>query len=301
MGTMHINREKLRELDKEREQSKPSEQEAFPNQDSEVKCEQAKEAAAENKKSAEKTHLPGKYILLTVIAVILVAAAAFKIYMDVAYQPKTPAKDLIPSNLNVEISDNMIVVRNPKPLEDSEKAGLILYSGLRIDGQCYLPLMIKLANLGYDCFLPVSSGNQPYLNIEGADSVIRKYEDITRWFLIGHSSACTPAALYAQNDPKAIEGLVFLGGYTDADISKTELPVLSLIGTKDTVVDPEMMEGSKKNVPASAEFLSLKGGNNTGFADTELFGGDSSAEISFEDQISKTTAEIDRFVQQILQ
>ncbi len=354
---MHIDREKLRELDKEEEQKieqevveestasfkpalspatefvdktfwndsfkqenvqeKPAEDDKAEEEKPEaVKAEEEKpsdavpaeefisepkETETETKeKLPKKKKFPAKYILLIIACIILLAAAGFKIYMDAAHKPKTPASELIPANLNVEISDNMLVVRNPQPVMEMEKAGIIFYSELRVDGQCYLPLMIALANMGYDCFLPVASGNQPYLNIEGADSVVRKYEDIENWILVGHGSACTPAAMYANQNAEGLKGLIFLGGYSDSDISGTGIPVLSLIGTKDTTMNPEKLEASKKNLPETAESVSIDGANHTGFVDTNLLRGDSDADISFEDQILRTSTEIDRFARKIL-
>ena len=144
--------------------------------------------------------LSGKWILLIVALVLILAASLFKVYMDQSYKPLNSDKTLDTSELDIDITDNMIVVRNSNKANEPAKGGLVFYSDLRVEGECYLPLMIKLSNMGYDCFLPIAFGNQPYLNTEGAISVIRKYPSIKNWFLVGHSNSCTPAATFAEDN-----------------------------------------------------------------------------------------------------
>lgn len=249
----------------------------------------------------EKRRLSGKWILLIIVLVLALLAAAFKIYMDQSYKPQDSYKKMDTSELDIEITDNMIVVRNSNLSNEPEKAGLIFYSDLRVEPECYLPLMVKLANKGYDCFLPVAFGNQPYLNTEGAISVIRKYVSIKNWFLIGHSRSCTTAASFAAKEPGKLRGLIYLGGYSEKDLSSYKLPLLSIRGTKDGIVNPLKFEDAKENDPKGTEYQVIKDGNNSGFVDTTLLDGDKESGLSFQEQTDQTVDLIDRFSYQAIQ
>lgn len=255
---------------------------------------EAKTAAEADRK--ERRKLPGKYILLGAVLFILLAAAAFKVYMDVSFRPVTEVRASDYKELNISVTDNQIEVRNPNRSNKGEKTAIIFYSDLRVDGECYLPLMIALAEKGYDCFLPTALGNQTYLNVDGADTIIRQFSGFKKWALVGHSRSCDTAAAYAEGNPDRLNALIFLGGFSDRDLSRLDLSLLSIIGTKDTVVNLTKAEAAKAEAPRDSVYVTLSGGNNSGFINSGLLTGDSKADITQEEQIRQTAEQIDRFL-----
>lgn len=255
---------------------------------------ETKTAAEADRK--ERRKLPGKYILLGAVLFILLAAAAFKVYMDVSFRPVTEVRASDYKELNISVTDNQIEVRNPNRSNKGEKTAIIFYSDLRVDGECYLPLMIALAEKGYDCFLPTALGNQTYLNVDGADTIIRQFSGFKKWALVGHSRSCDTAAAYAEGNPDRLNALIFLGGFSDRDLSRLDLSLLSIIGTKDTVVNLTKAEAAKAEAPRDSVYVTLSGGNNSGFINSGLLTGDSKADITQEEQIRQTAEQIDRFL-----
>ena len=235
----------------------------------------------------KKIHIPGKYILLGIIILVLVAALLFKVFMSVSYKPVATVKTGDYPELNITITDNEIEVRNPNLSNPGEKAGIIIYPDLRVEGECYLPLMIALAEKGFDCFLPKAYGNQPYLNADGAKKIIRKYPGIGHWVLVGHSHSIDSAAGYAASHPNEIGGLIYLGGGSGVDLSSHTIPLISVSGSQDTISTEASREKLKKNNPADTIYTTIEGGNNGGFLNAPLLAGDSEALISRDDYIQQ--------------
>ena len=156
--------------------------------------------------------------------------------------------------------------------------------------------MEKLANLGYDCFLPQAFGNDAYYNVDGANSAIRKYNAIEVWIIAAHGSACEPAASFITDYPEKVQGVIWLGGYSEQDLSSLPLCGLSIIGSNDTVINREQWEKAKSLAPSNMEYQTIEGANHSGFADIALMYGDSDAEISFDEQTDESVRLIHDFL-----
>ena len=299
---MHINREQLKAKNQESSKEEQMISQAPSGSEHSNSIQEpvsvTKETGSHSKpnSSKNKKKLSSKDIWLIVVLAVILAATCFKVYMDNSYKPENNGAEIDDSKLNIDLTDNMLVVRNPKRGELKQKIGIIFYQDNRIDGKCYLPLMKKLALLGYDCFLPVALGNQSYLNVEGAETVIRKYVSIKTWVVVGHSSGCYPASSYVSEKPEKVQALIFLGGYSGFDLSASKVAALSILGSEDTVVNKGGFEKSKGLLPADAVFETNEGGNHSGFVDTSLIFGDSEASISFDQQTDKTTEIIHDFL-----
>lgn len=301
---MHINRERLKNIEHTQEAleaSKEGDKALIAAPRTGTAEEKAPDASKpEAKKRAPKPQKPKGYyakrLFAALVLVVILAACLFKIYMDNSYRSNSSAEDLDDSFLNIEITDNTLVIRNPTLGETSVKTGLVFYQNLRVEPDSYLLLMQQLANLGYDCFLPTASGNQPYLNVEGAETVIRKYTGVKRWILVSHDAGCTPAAQYAAENPNLVDGLIHLGGFSDIDLSATDLTFLSVLGTEDGIIDTASYEEAKQYAPEGATFLTMRGANNSGFADSVLFKGDRQAQLSPAEQREMTALLIHTFL-----
>lgn len=259
----------------------------------------AEEVCPDPGPSSGKKRSKAGWILLAAVILLFVCSGVYKIYMDVSFQPAVDPKDMETGDLNVRINDNMIVVRNNDMKGRTEKVGIIFYSALRVDPGCYYPLMVRLSQQGYDCFLPIAFGNQSYLNTAGADKIIRKFTSVVHWYLAGHAGGCDQAARYAAAHPDRIEGLIFLGGAPGLDLSGLPKPLLSISGSEDTMISEKKRERAKKNAPAESGYEIIPGGNGTGFTNsTAVLDGDSPAKIDPEEQIDITAALMDSFIQE---
>ena len=303
---MHINREELKKKNQDTQVNETLSSEVssisassktVSKNSSHEKYEKAILVPKNKEEQNVRKKLPTKYIWLIVLLAVILAASCIKIYSDNSYKPQNQGKEIDASILNIKKTDNMLVVRNPKLGETKHKIGIIFYQDNRIEGECYLPIMKKLALLGYDCFLPVAFGNQAFLNVDGADSVIRKYESIKKWILVGHGGSCRFISEYASENPDKTDGVIFLGGYSGNDLSDLSLAALSIIGSDDSVINNTKYENAKSLLPKDAEYKILNGGNHSGFADTTLISGDSKGSLSFDQQTDKSVKFIHSFIQ----
>ena len=250
------------------------------------------------KKPAKRAH--GKLILIGIVVVLLLLLSAFKIYVDNNYKPLHTMDDYqAMTSYEIEISDNALAVQNPQAIANKTAIGLIIYGDERVQRECYLPLMIALAEHGYCAYLPTTFGNLPVLNQEGAEYVIRTYRSVHTWYIIAHGKACPVAARYAKAYASKINGLIYLGGASyHTDLSDLELPLLSIAGSNDSLLDTTRAEKAKNNNPAGSQYITIPDGNHSGILDTILMRGDTPSSLTNEEQINQTVLSISTFLKQ---
>ena len=76
-----------------------------------------------------------------------------------------------------------------------------------------------------------------------------KYPEIEEWYIGGHSLGGSMAASYLADHADEYEGLILLGSYSTADLSETDLEVLSVYGSEDKVMNRVKYEENKSNLP----------------------------------------------------
>jgi len=68
------------------------------------------------------------------------------------------------------------------------------------------------------------------------------------------------------------------------NLSKSDVKVMSISGTRDGLSTPEKVEASKRNLPKGTEYVAIEGGNHAQFGDYGSQSGDNKADISLKDQ-----------------
>ena len=92
------------------------------------------------------------------------------------------------------------------------------------------------------------------------------------------------------------EGLILLGSYSTAEVT---LPVLSIYGSEDGVMNREKYEKNKENLPSDFVEIIIEGGSHAYFGMYGNQNGDGKASITNEEQINKTTDLIITFIKGI--
>lgn len=128
--------------------------------------------------------------------------------------------------------------------------------------------------------LAILSGNK-------ADKIREDFKD--QDFVIGgHSLGGVMASRYANAnlDDERLKGIYFMASYPDekGTLAKTDLPVISITGSEDKVMNQEAPNEAKAYLPEQTEFVSISGGNHGGFGSYGHQKGDGEAKISNEDQ-----------------
>jgi pimeloyl-ACP methyl ester carboxylesterase len=109
---------------------------------------------------------------------------------------------------------------------------------------------------------------------------------IESWYLGGHSLGGAMAALYVDQHPNQINGLVLWAAYPaeSNDLSSENVRVLSVYASNDGVASEEERVAVADKLPAATTYVEITGGNHAQFGDYGKQSGDGIATISPEYQ-----------------
>ncbi len=104
------------------------------------------------------------------------------------------------------------------------------------------------------------------------------------------------AASYLADNTNDYEGLILLGSYSTADLSGTELDVLSVYGSEDKVLNREKYDENKSNLPDNFTEVVIDGGCHAYFGMYGAQDGDGTPTITNKEQINLTVDAIVRLI-----
>ena len=170
--------------------------------------------------------------------------------------------------------------------------GFIFYPGGNVEYTAYVPLMQACAEEGILCVLVEMPFNLAVLDVNAADGIQEEYPEIEEWYIGGHSLGGSMAASYIADHTEEYEGLILLGSYATADLSDTDLAVLSLFGSEDKVMNREKYDKNKSNLPDDLTEFVIDGGCHAYFGMYGAQDGDGTPTITNEEQIRVTVENI---------
>jgi len=239
----------------------------------------------ENKR--KRRILVAALITITLLAAIIVACA---LYVNDYYRADESAIDAFMPMNDVKVSEgeNGVTVFEPK----NATAGLIFYPGGKVEHTSYAPLMAACASEGVLCVLVKMPFNLAVFDMNAADGIQESFPEIEDWYIGGHSLGGSMAASYIAKHTDEFDGLILLGSYSTADLSATDLAVLSIYGSEDGVMNREKYDTNKANLPDDLIEVVIEGGNHACFGMYGAQNGDGAASITNEEQIRLTADEI---------
>ena len=175
-------------------------------------------------------------------------------------------------------------------------AGLIFYPGGKVQCEAYVPLMEKCAENGIFCVLIDMPGNLAVLNPNAAAGIQEEYSHIKKWYIGGHSLGGAMASSYVSKHSEEYCGLILLAAYSTSDISDSGLPVVSIYGSEDKVLNMEVYEKNRDNLPSGFEEVILDGGCHAYFGCYGLQDGDGTPTITNEEQMEQTVDTLESFI-----
>ena len=237
-----------------------------------------KRFCAENKKTLLRVVFP-------ILLLSLLCGGSFG-YLETYYHADPSAAQAVSADLSVreKMLDNGDTVLDPVGVS----VGVIFYPGGKVEETAYLPLLRALAQKGVLCVLCKMPFRLAVLDLHAADDVRAQFPDIERWYIGGHSLGGAMASVEAAKHPGAYNGLILLAAYSAADLSGTDLRVLSLYGSEDGVLNREKYEQRKAQLPADFQERVIEGGCHAGFGAYGPQRGDGVPAISGEQQIRLT-------------
>ena len=209
------------------------------------------------------THKKLRLVLAIILAVVIVCAGAFAVYVNDYYRAEETAVQAMAVDGAVsvyELTDSLTVFAPEEPL-----AGLIFYPGGKVEHTAYAPLLRTCAERGILCVLVQMPCNLAVLNVNGADGIHERFPEISHWYIGGHSLGGAMAASYASGHVNELDGVVLLAAYSTEDLTQSGLAVCSIYGSEDGVMNKEKYDASKANLPDDAVEFVIVGGCHAGF------------------------------------
>ena len=153
--------------------------------------------------------------------------------------------------------------------------------------------MSALAEKGVLCILIPMPFNLAVLDMNAAKGMTEQYPGIDDWYIGGHSLGGSMAASFVADNSDDFEGLILLGSYSTTQIT---IPVLSIYGSEDKVMNREKYDKYKSNINSSLTETVIDGGCHAYFGMYGAQDGDGMPSISNEEQINITVTEIITFI-----
>ena len=219
------------------------------------------------------------------LGVLLGLALAFFLYVSAYSRADETALAALRSDEKVRVSRTDYGWFFDGPAEET---ALIFYPGGKVEETAYAPLLRLVAEEGMDACLVKMPFRLAVLAPDRADRVLAAH-DYPNWVLGGHSLGGAMAARYASEHGEALAGLVLLAAYPTRPLPEG-LPVLSVCGSEDGVVNREKLEAGEQFLPAGVQICELPGGNHAQFGSYGPQRGDGRAQISPERQWEETAA-----------
>lgn len=236
--------------------------------------------------------------MLQAVVVVLLAAAFTVVWYLQPYQPDQAAKAAMQSGEGITVTDtgDWIVFEGGETVAP----GVIFYPGALVKSESYAPLARSLAGGGYRVFIARMPLHLASSDINRAHQVLKAYPQ--QPFVIGgHSLGGAMAARYASRHVQKISGVFLLGAYPDKrdSLKETGLPVLSLLGSRDGVVNRDEYELSRAYLPDDTVYMTIEGGNHAQFGSYGFQEGDSPAAITPQEQWQQTAAALEEWLKKV--
>ena len=226
---------------------------------------------------------------MSVILTFVIIAGVCAIYLSDYYRADNEAiSAFLPQGTTwKEESDGMIVFE-----PEGATKGFIFYPGGKVEYTAYIPLMQACAEEGILCVLVEMPFHLAVFDVNAADGIQQEYPEIEEWYIGGHSLGGSMAASYLADKADDYEGLILLGSYSTANLSDTNLDVLSVFGSEDKVMNREKYQDNRSNLPSNFTEIVIDGGCHAYFGVYGEQDGDGTPKISNEEQICITVEHI---------
>ena len=216
-----------------------------------------------------------------ILAAVLIILTACAVYLG-DYYPADPETAALLEDAIISEDGNLVF----QP--EQAAAGLIFYPGGKVDHRAYAPLMHELSSRGILCVLVEMPFRLAVLDVNAAKGIPEAFPQIDTWYIGGHSLGGSMAATHLSEHTDVFDALVLLGSYSTADLSETNLAVLSVYGSEDLVLNREKYNQYRENLPAGFREVIIDGGCHANFGMYGPQEGDGTPTITVSQQILLT-------------
>ena len=179
-------------------------------------------------------------------------------------------------------------------LETAETA-VIFYPGGRVDPGAYGQLLQMISDRGIPVIVARMPLNLAILHGSAASDIVKEHPEVDHWILAGHSLGGYMASGWVAKHKGGADGLILLAAYPTREI---DVPVLSIYGSADGVLNRDKYEKGMKMIPALEEHV-IEGGNHCQFGDYGFQKGDGEASISRTQQMETAASLMLSFIKAV--
>ena len=232
-------------------------------------------------------------VLVSIFIITALLFSAFFIYTEDYYRADYESVEIFAtvSSVTVKTLDNDTMIFSTP----GAKTGFIFYPGGKVEYTSYIPLMKACASRGINCILVKMPFNLAVFDVNAADGLKEHCPEIESWYIGGHSLGGSMAAAHLSKKTENYKGLILLGSYSTADISKTEIDVLSVYGSEDKILNKEKYNEYLPCLPQNFTEVIIDGGCHAYFGMYSAQDGDGTPTISNTEQIEQTARIIENF------
>ena len=225
-----------------------------------------------NQQTQEKS--AAKRIGMAVFIVFAVLFALFFFYTENYYHADRTAVMMLRTDEYAAVTSSQTGLLFDGPGEEDL---LIFYPGAKVQETAYAPLMRQIAEEGMDVFLVRMPARLAIFGANKADEALQETADYANVYIGGHSLGGAMAANYAAEHTESLDGVILLAAYSTEPLPDS-LPVLSVYGTEDGVLNRNNYEKNLANLPNLQEVV-IEGGNHAQFGSYGEQRGDGEASI----------------------
>lgn len=224
-----------------------------------------------------------RIVIGLVIVLGLGAAGGYYYWQQSVYEPSIQAKH----SLDQGKENDDYLLFEAKQTDDKENPLIVFYPGAFVEPESYSIWAEQLAENGYSVAIAKMPFELAILSGKKADKILEDFPN-KDYVIGGHSLGGVMASRYANTNlsDKHLKGVYFMASYPDkkGTLKNSDLPILSLTGTEDQVMNQKAYTEAKDYLPEQTEYVSITGGNHGGFGSYGEQKGDGKATISNQDQ-----------------
>jgi len=239
---------------------------------------------------AETVRQHWKRPLLVGVAIVVVASAGGVVYFTQGFHGTADSIEDARANENVSVGQahGGYVLTPTGTVSDR---ALVFYPGARVEPDAYLATFAPVVERsGVTVYVPDVPLNIGLLGVGTAGGIQAANDAVEHWYVGGHSLGGVAACRYAANNPGDVDGLVLFGSYCDVDLGDQSLAVLSVTGSRDTVLDREAYAEGRARLPADAQFREIEGVNHSQFGSYRGQRGDRAATVGYDEAHDRIAA-----------
>jgi dienelactone hydrolase len=175
--------------------------------------------------------------------------------------------DASPMALAASASDGDVRVEDGtflmfRPAKVAERMGVVFYPGAYTDVRGYAQTLRPLAAAGYRVVAVKMPFELAILAPGRAAEVLAANPDVTRWAIMGHSVGGTSAAIFAAENPDAVDGVVIWDSFPPsfASLAAFPKPVWHIHRATPDGAPPESFAVQRPLFPPSSRWVPIPGG-----------------------------------------